>query len=793
MDDGVVKKICSLFSTSGLESILTDENKVSDFDLFSLPIFLVFIKDFVTLEKILQNPNYIKHFVEKDDEDFSTLWAFVEETTTLRVRNVYREIIDNPGQFEISVLEKIGSLLQNIGYFEESLNLFKASEEMGRMQGSSYSVQNSLGNQARMLCLINKLENSMDLAKEQEKLCRESGFLEGLQKSIGIQGDVQYLRKKFDAAMILYKDQERICKEYEFNSGLQKSLGSQANIYSAQYQFDQAMDLYRKQEKLCRKIGNKSGLEVSLVNQGLTLYNNHDVNNAKILYEKAEQICKIIGAKRQLLYPYEYQGCFFGNKNDFDNALLFFKMQEQICRDIGLKWYLKDSLLRQVEVFIDKENADDALALIIEAELICLEISDNYGIQMCFEKRGQIFYKKSDLESSMKNFKEQEKICRENEFLQELQRSLVSQAAILVTENNFNEALVLYKEQEKICSEINFKQGLADSLSYQAWIFQKIGKYDESLKLYKREELVCRNNQLSSLARSLVNQAYIFIRERNEKEALILLEEAKEIALCDNNDGIIKDIDRLLERCKSYSEINSDEIDLPILDFSIKPLGFVPTEFDKNESVNFHDDLEEIFPKVKIYEENMRICSFNLPFYEEYKLYSISDISVSSQNFRYILYKNGDINVLDRTNEPIYHVNEKAPIKINENNCISYAQFFFHFVRGTRGRFIIVEKLEDIDWLSDTTEEEKAKVNNYLKPIMYRGIDSDNLFTLTAIVVFKNALFKTDIKIASAEMDVMDPETKEVDHLTIGQIRLMNEELLLENLNVFNDTPMEEN
>lgn len=178
-----------------------------------------------------------------------------------------------------------------------------------------------------------------------------------------------------------------------------------------------------------------------------------------------------------------------------------------------------------------------------------------------------------------------------------------------------------------------------------------------------------------------------------------------------------------------------------------------------------------------------------LPFYEEYKLYALTDMTLPPPNVRYLLYKPGDVVLMNWTNEPIYDVNEKAPIKLDRKSLVIYAKFFFHFVRGQLGRFIIVENPNDVVWLENATADEKAKVESHLKSVAYKGIGRDNLFTLTAIVVFKNALFKTDIKVAPYEMDVIDPESGAPEHFTIGQMKLTNEELLLEDLNVPVDPP----
>ncbi len=189
------------------------------------------------------------------------------------------------------------------------------------------------------------------------------------------------------------------------------------------------------------------------------------------------------------------------------------------------------------------------------------------------------------------------------------------------------------------------------------------------------------------------------------------------------------------------------------------------------------------------FSEKTAVQVADLVFYDDFKLYAVSDAALPLPHTRYMLYKPGDLSLMNWTNEPIYSVNERAPIKIDRKTCLSYARFFFHFVRGQLGRFIIVEKPEEVVWLADAPDQEKAEVNQKLMPVTYKGIGRDNLITLTATVVFKNALFKTDIKIAPFDMDVFDAELNAPEHFTIGQMKLTNEELLIEDLHVPIDPP----
>src|SRR6185369_8997257 len=139
---------------------------------------------------------------------------------------------------------------------------------------------------------------------------------------------------------------------------------------------------------------------------------------------------------------------------------------------------------------------------------------------------------------------------------------------------------------------------------------------------------------------------------------------------------------------------------------------------------------------------DIRVAS--LPWYEDFRFYTLAD----DEQTRYMLYRPGEPEPMNWTNEIIYRVNERAPIKLDRKNVIPYARFFFHYVRGQLGRFIIVEKPEEIAWLDTATEEEMQKVADRLMPVTYKGIGRDNRYLLTATVIFKNALFKTNIRVS---------------------------------------------
>ncbi|WP_243311175.1 hypothetical protein [Fundidesulfovibrio agrisoli] len=212
------------------------------------------------------------------------------------------------------------------------------------------------------------------------------------------------------------------------------------------------------------------------------------------------------------------------------------------------------------------------------------------------------------------------------------------------------------------------------------------------------------------------------------------------------------------------------------------PLRFHPLNGESAQTI-----IDAVSPLIALAEFSSGktvVQAAELPFYEGVKFYALSDNTLPPPNTRYAFHKDGLTVLHDWTNEPIYKLNEELPLILTEQTMIPYVRFFFHYVRGQLGRFIIVENLDEVPWLPEATDDEKAAVEAELMPVSYRGIAPDGMHTLVATVVFKNALFRTNVKIAPQAMDVTNPETGIEEGYTFGQMMLCNEELLLEELAV---------
>ena len=187
--------------------------------------------------------------------------------------------------------------------------------------------------------------------------------------------------------------------------------------------------------------------------------------------------------------------------------------------------------------------------------------------------------------------------------------------------------------------------------------------------------------------------------------------------------------------------------------------------------------------------EQVATSTASLPFYPGYSLVAMIDKAAPPPNIRFVISgqtqdKETMLMPITGTNEPIYALNDHIPLVLTEETLRLYARLFFYLVRGRLGTFFPVEHPDEIDWLPDASEEEKAHANSLLQPITYQGLDTDGLHTLTATVVFKNALFKTDIKISGEPKEIFDKDLQQMVSLSLGQVKLENEEVLMEGLHV---------
>ncbi len=158
-----------------------------------------------------------------------------------------------------------------------------------------------------------------------------------------------------------------------------------------------------------------------------------------------------------------------------------------------------------------------------------------------------------------------------------------------------------------------------------------------------------------------------------------------------------------------------------------------------------------------------------LDFYEGYELLELTDMSSIPAAKKYAVYKEGDVNIIDWTNDSIYELNKNAQIELSENNITSYIKFFLEYVHGRHGKFTVIESEYDIKWQVEPPAQGRKIMQDMLKPIQLINKDDEGSFNLKAYITYKDSLFTTDIKVSNDGLVEMSDEEVKIEGMPLLQ------------------------
>lgn len=192
-------------------------------------------------------------------------------------------------------------------------------------------------------------------------------------------------------------------------------------------------------------------------------------------------------------------------------------------------------------------------------------------------------------------------------------------------------------------------------------------------------------------------------------------------------------------------------------------------KLDSEKTAQILSEINSHLEPIPFSEDSTTIRSQTLPFYKDYALFELTDLSAVPGARKYAIYKSGDVNVINWTNQSIYETNEKAPIVLNEETVLSYVRFFFNYVRGRHGRFLIIETIDDIRWQVEPPVQGRKVMQEMLEPLTVMSQEPDGTFNLEAFMVFKDSLFKTMIHVKPDGLVSMSNEELKIEGMPISQ------------------------
>ncbi|MDE1151470.1 MAG: hypothetical protein PW788_02940 [Micavibrio sp.] len=192
-------------------------------------------------------------------------------------------------------------------------------------------------------------------------------------------------------------------------------------------------------------------------------------------------------------------------------------------------------------------------------------------------------------------------------------------------------------------------------------------------------------------------------------------------------------------------------------------------KLDSEKAARILSEINPHLEPVPFSMESTTIRSHKLGFYKNYDLFELTDLSAVPGARKYVIYKPGDVNVINWTNQAIYETNEKAPIVLERGNVIEYVKFFFNYVRGRHGRFQIIETIDDIRWQVEPPLQGRKVMQEMLEPVTYVSQDEDGTFNLEAYMVFKDSLFKTKVHAKKDGLVSMSDEELKIEGMPVLQ------------------------
>jgi hypothetical protein len=111
-----------------------------------------------------------------------------------------------------------------------------------------------------------------------------------------------------------------------------------------------------------------------------------------------------------------------------------------------------------------------------------------------------------------------------------------------------------------------------------------------------------------------------------------------------------------------------------------------------------------------------------------------------------------------------------VPIFLDTNSVIEYVRFFFNYIRGRHGRFIVIENVDDISWREEPPPAARKAIGKMLIPLQIYEVNEEGSFFLLVNMMFKDSLFKAKVQVKPN-----------------GRVELFDEELVIEDIPVEED------
>ncbi len=145
--------------------------------------------------------------------------------------------------------------------------------------------------------------------------------------------------------------------------------------------------------------------------------------------------------------------------------------------------------------------------------------------------------------------------------------------------------------------------------------------------------------------------------------------------------------------------------------------------------------------------EATEVATRTLPFYTRFRLYRLVNYA-TMPTFSMAYLSNGiDFIPLDGTSNPVYQINERDHIRLNEMNVVPYLDFFFTNVQGSEGDVFLIKDPKRMHFLDAMTDKQREAVDRSFRPLSVQQDGANNLFRVSGTLYYGGSLIAAVIQV----------------------------------------------
>lgn len=138
-----------------------------------------------------------------------------------------------------------------------------------------------------------------------------------------------------------------------------------------------------------------------------------------------------------------------------------------------------------------------------------------------------------------------------------------------------------------------------------------------------------------------------------------------------------------------------------------------------------------------------------LSFYKNFLLYRVTNYATLPSFSLDFLGDGNTFYLLDGSPDPIFMVNNRGALKLNELNILDYVDFFLRYVATEDGDIYLIKDPDDLPFLDSLSIEQQISLKQKFTPLTLDYNEADDVYELHGDIYYGGTLLKATLNIAT--------------------------------------------